>query len=498
MNNEQDIETTVHVALHEAARSTPAAPDLAQRLIKNATSGHRTVVSLPSTRRFTIPLLAAAACIMVIAGIVLGTGLAADRRTIPAATVQSAPSLTQQETGSPTGGQSGPLAGNSSIGAATSLAPISGTGRQSSPSTGRVRPLTVLPRATGVPQGFRAASLDFQDARTGWAIGDAKCPSESKTSCPALIRTQTGGASWQRLSVPQGLASATIGIGCEIGTPTDVPCVNRVSFADERVGYLWSYGMTFVTSDGGASWKKDPTAAHTNRLLVFGSHVVRVRQQQLRTPSHPVAPSVIETAPVGTDTFTAISLPWSGTAGNFDLLTAGDRTLFVVGDDGSGGAQYFRTTDAKNWERWIIGDPCGAARPSPYGPTGALDGSLIFQCGDGLRVAAGGSKTVGRLRPVPIANTEVQWWIDAAASAKDFAVVSEQADEAGRSMTSWYRTRDGGATWDVPATFGDTSPTRGPGSSLVLVPGAGFGTTPLGDALLFSFDGGSSWQSRSF
>lgn len=497
MNNEQDIETTVRVALHEAARSTPAAPDLAQRLITNATSGNRTVVYLPSARRFTIPLLAAAACMVVIAGIVLGTRFAADRTTTPPATV-STPSPTRHETGSPTGSQSAPQAASSSIGAATSPAPKSGTGGQSSPATGRVGPVTVLPTATGVPQGFRAAALDFQDARTGWAIGDAKCPSESKTSCPALIRTETGGASWHRLSVPQGLASATIGIGCEIGTPTDVPCVNRVSFADERVGYLWSYGMTFVTTDGGASWKKDATAAHTNRLLVFGSQVVRVRQEQLPTPSQPVAPSVIETAPVGTDTFTAISLPWSGTAGNFDLLTAGDRTLFVVGDDGSGGAQYFRTTDAKNWERWIIGDPCGAARPSPYGPTGALDGSLIFQCSDGLRVAAGGSKTVGRPRPVPIANTEVQWWIDAAASAKDFAVVSEQADEAGRSMTSWYRTRDGGATWDVPVTFGDTSPTRGAGSSLVLVPGAGFGTTPFGDALLFSFDGGSSWQSRSF
>lgn len=67
MSNDTNFENTVREALRGAARSTPATPDLAERLIANATSGTRRVVSLRSARRFTIPLLAAAACIVVIA-----------------------------------------------------------------------------------------------------------------------------------------------------------------------------------------------------------------------------------------------------------------------------------------------------------------------------------------------------------------------------------------------------------------------------------------------
>lgn len=170
MTNEHNPETTVREVLQTVSTLTPVAPDLAERLIANASSGRTAVAPLRLARRFTIPLLAAAACIVVIVAVVVGGRFAADRSVDPPAVIQPKPTVAP-----PTGGQSS---------AATSAAHStseSSTSNGSAQTEGQgASPVRQLPPATGAPDGFRVAAVNFMDSITGWALGDAHCATGTK------------------------------------------------------------------------------------------------------------------------------------------------------------------------------------------------------------------------------------------------------------------------------------------------------------------------------
>lgn len=143
-----------------------------------------------------------------------------------------------------------------------------------------------------------------------------------------------------------------------------------------------------------------------------------------------------------------------------------------------------------DWESVTVGPTCN----SSFGPVGAPDGSLIFDCSGTVRVLAANSKTVGPPRAIAPAAVE-NYRMEGIQSAKEFVLVADGTDEAGRTVSSWFRTVDGGVTWRAPVRFPDAFPGY---ANLVTVAGGLLGISTDKAALQFSLDGGTTWQSRTF
>lgn len=171
MTNEHDLETSVRGVLQTVSKLTPVAPDLAERLIANASSGRQAVVPLRLARRFTFPLLAAAACIVVIVAVVLGGKFAADRSVNPPAVIQPTPTVAPPTGGPSSAATSAPSSSGPSASRASTSNGATGPGSTTIGSSKTSRqansPVTVLPPSTGAPDSFRAVALDFLDARRG-------------------------------------------------------------------------------------------------------------------------------------------------------------------------------------------------------------------------------------------------------------------------------------------------------------------------------------------
>ncbi|MGI8416306.1 MAG: WD40/YVTN/BNR-like repeat-containing protein, partial [Nakamurella sp.] len=470
MTNEQDFESTVRGALHDVAVATPPAAGLADRLIANASRSGAAVPPLRRSRRYTVPLLAAAVCILLIVGIVLGNHfLSSGRSTTPPATVQPTPTHSVASTGSRDTPSTATGSTATSVSRTTTVRSTSG--RTTAPDTKASNPpwLTALPASTGAPSGFHASSLDFSDINTGWVIGDAQCPSSDQTGCPALIHTTDGGKTWKQLSVPKGLSSATVGKGCAVGDSDASPCVDRVTFAKERVGYLWGTNRTYLTIDGGSSWTTVPHSQGTFSFVAFGD-----RALWIRNPSGDLTSSTlpnIESAPLGSTAFTQVAFPGvlgDHYGGDLMLVPAGKHALFAIRTSGPRSQQVMRSVDGSSWQQWASGDLCGGGLiggPFPAAaPIGALDGSLLIGCsgskGDYLKVAAAGSKTFGPLRKLPAVDPSAgtsSIYVAAARSSTDFSVAVLSPDGPAY-RTHWYRTRDGAASWAAPLEFPDAFP----------------------------------------
>ncbi|NNG34513.1 hypothetical protein [Nakamurella aerolata] len=171
-------EQQLRQGMRTIAVANPPADDFADRLIANAEAGRPAVTPLRSrstSRRWTIPLLAAAC---VVAVVVVTTKLNADdQRNLPPA-VPVAPSSS-----------TAPSAVTSSV----ALQP------------GVKNPVLLrqVPAATGVPRGFRAESLSFSDANNGWVIGQAPCEADAAKVCPTLLATTDQGASFSTVPLPK-------------------------------------------------------------------------------------------------------------------------------------------------------------------------------------------------------------------------------------------------------------------------------------------------------
>lgn len=463
------------------------------------------VVPLRSARRFTVPLLAAAACIVLILGIVLGNQLlSSGQSNRPPATVQPTPTHLATRTMS---SESRSAAPGTTTSTATRNAPQTSGAAGSIPSW-----LKQLPASTGAPHGFHPASIDFTDVNTGWVIGDAKCPTGDQTGCPALIHTTDGGTTWKQLSVPRGPSSSTVGTGCAIGQAVDTPCVDGVAFAGDRVGYLWSGNRTYVTNDGGTSWTDIPKSQGTANFLVFGNRAIRTRYPSGDLQGGP--PPIIESAPLGATAFTVVPFPGAvadhyGTGSM--IAAAGKHAVFAVRVSGPHTEQIIRSQDGASWRQWASGDLCGGGLTGggfpAADPIGALDGSLLIGCSgtngsNYVKVSAAGSKTFRKLRKLP--GTELlSVYFGAATSATDFSVATIRTDGAFQP-TSWYRTHDGGASWIVPLAFpqgfaGQPRTSMNPAFPLDQVSGGIFALAAGPQSELeFSLDGGASWQIRSF
>ena len=162
-------------------------------------------------------------------------------------------------TGGP-GGRSGPAA------------PVAG-----STTAAPVRPPAVLPvpsaapppATRGVPASFQARSLTNVGGGHLYALGNAGC---GKRTCPTLVGSRDGGASWTLVSTfpdatpareddPTGVVQARTALG-------------EVRFATPQMGWVYGGGLK-VTRDGGQTWRDVPhEGATTLDLETDGTSLV--------------------------------------------------------------------------------------------------------------------------------------------------------------------------------------------------------------------------------
>src|SRR5256885_331792 len=90
----------------------------------------------------------------------------------------------------------------------------------------------------GVPAGFVPSSTSWIGDNTGFVLGFAPCADKQ---CPALVRTNDGGATWRAVAAPS------------------VPLISvdrraRVQFANARDGVITDGQGMWVTHTGGLAW----------------------------------------------------------------------------------------------------------------------------------------------------------------------------------------------------------------------------------------------------
>ena len=152
----------------------------------------------------------------------------------------------------------------------------------------------------GVPASFRARSLTNVGGGHLYALGNAGC---GKRTCPTLVGSRDGGASWTLVSTfpdatpareddPTGVVQARTALG-------------EVRFATPQVGWVYGGGLK-VTRDGGQTWRDVPhEGATTLDLETDGTSLVVTSANgcDAQSCSGPLIVSRADLPPVGP--------PWS-------------------------------------------------------------------------------------------------------------------------------------------------------------------------------------------
>ena len=462
MNNRpvsDEFDVIVRHALEDVSDAVRPERDLATRLITNAKEGRPAVVRRAARRqakRWALPLLAAASIAILAAGGAIAANLLADDH-------HAQP--------------------------------------QHSNSVPTPNPSPTVTKPPAVPH-FRAADVYFSDAQHGWALGDALCDSGSKTDCPTLLVTTDGGAAWHPLSVPRGLVSSldmTTG-SCNTNGGIAGPCVNQVLFATESDGYLWGLHEFYWTTDGGRTWTRetDPVSGEPGNyeMVVAGSRAIRLAPNQQCSAG---CPGEIETAPVGSADW-QLSTPAAGEIGYYTsgLDVVGDHVLLFAGETATNTSTgIWRSGDGgRSWHH-VAQDVCGVPRDinndrfMGTGSFAADNGALVVNClGARARVAAPGSTDFTAVPgPAGVRGSDV-----VAAESEDVmtAVHASRRDQSGLSHSyTFYRTTDGGSSWQVAGTISALEWKFRSGSF-------GYGMSLDRTGWLVTSDGGRTWTPGSF
>lgn len=402
MNDDVDVESALRASLAEHAARAPIGDDLADRILDMVDRP----VDLPSApaRRWsawTLPLIASGAVAAAVAAVLVGVAVSRQGADQPAVTATThLPSPTTSGTAAPTS-------------APTSPAPTS----------------VVLPPPSGLTD-VHLQDLTFVGATDGWGLGSATCTTGASGLCTAMVRTTNGGLTWQSM---RGPAANVPGV-----QDCADPCVTGLRFADDQIGYAYGPSAFFMTTDGGASWQREPGGA--TQLASLDGTVLRTGSLTSGSTAQ-----TLSTAANGSTQFTPVALAgapggreFNGIfrAANFAYLTA------IPAAGGLAGELLASTDDGRTWHS--RGNPCaGLAQTDLAAISGAADGAVLVECSlhqpdaavpsSQVRLSTDGGATFGSAHPAPNSDQAV-------------AVASAQAIfySDGPSL---YRSTDGGTSW---------------------------------------------------
>jgi len=429
--------------LRQEASTVTSPPDAWERY---AEPGNVTAIGRARARRLWLGVpagLIGAAALIALVVMVSGSG---HRATSVAAGPRPASSAA-----APTGaGGSGSAPQAAASGGVAAGAGASGAGAAA--------PSPVGPPGGPVPAGFRASSVTFVSASTGWVLGTAPC---AKAPCSAVLRTADGGHSW-------------------VGIPAPPAAVTAVRFADPLNGWAWGDSL-WSTHDGGATWGR------VSLLAAPGSAVTA-----LEASGGSVQAAIfdgnghirIESSPVGSDVWKLASVVLGAGAGpvphtevvlqgNTGWLVQVDRTVVA-------GA---RLVDGQ-WQAWTppcstVEGPAALAASSPTDFAAVCDvGEWSTPQGEHLFTSSdGGASFAASPVAVPVSGVSV-----VASPAPSTIVVA-----GGTGLEASF---DGGHTWAKVA--------GGPPWADMGFTTASQGVAVSNGGVLMTHDGGHIWSPVSF
>jgi photosystem II stability/assembly factor-like uncharacterized protein len=249
------------------------------------------------------------------------------------------------------------------------------TGPSATPS-GSGHPSAAQPGPSGpVPPGFTAFDLTWVSLKEGWALGTAPC---ATAPCTSLLRTTDGGKTWVGIHPP--VAELTETGSCATSA---TPCVSSLRFANAEVGYAFGPNALFMTVDAGSTWQRQPGSALS--LEIADGTALR-----LSSLCEPGCPLTVQSAPVGTDNWTAKGLPQGGRSASGELVRVGSEVLVADYGNPAGGASnetsvlFVSTDDGSHWS--TIAEPCpqgtvtGVGENDTRAVTIAPDSSISVLC----------------------------------------------------------------------------------------------------------------------
>ncbi|HEV7193161.1 MAG TPA: hypothetical protein VGN35_08125 [Jatrophihabitantaceae bacterium] len=406
MSEHRDIEEALRASLAEHARQAPTGAGLVDDIVAAAARPRPTDIRRARQwGTWTLPLIAAGAVAAVAVALVGVTQLhhSANKPGPPAGVTHSVLPPNPVTTG---------------------------------PSPTSVATTNAGPPSPNGGKNFMVTDVSFVGDTHGWALGTANCFTGLGV-CTELLRT-TDGASWHVLTNPP--VNITQVNGCTSR------CAQGIRFATDQIGYAFGQNVFFMTTDGGAHWVQQPGGAAA--LETLDGNVIRVS-----TTCSPGCPYTVQTAPIGTSTWTTVPLPGTqaGMNSGVALVRTGQRAFIDVFGHVSGGASdarsvmYSSIDDGASWSR--RGEPCPQTTPSGADTevdstelASAADGSVTLLCtprvlADSFTITStdGGQTFVRGAGGIGAHGGAVL----GAASASTLFVSSDVL----------YRSTDGGATW---------------------------------------------------
>ncbi len=409
---EDDFERELRASLAENAKQAPRGDFLAERIIHLAQTP--TPSRPPHWRSWLLPVVAAAAVLAVIAGVLTASHVrsrsTADRPDLP-----PSPAPASSTTAAPSPASS----------SATVVPP---------PIKSSVTPESS--RATSTPsalRGFRVIDLTFVSADEGWALGSADCISDPSKTCSAIQHTIDGGQHWT--SVPTHFDVPATDPTCQS------ECVQHLRFAYSEHGYAYGSGAFYSTSNGGQTWTQEPGVGVTDLAAMDGT--------VMRIAATTAGVWTLQVAPIGSSDWQPITLPESNGIGPPAPVsitrTAGHRVYVVayLGSGMPGTGVYSSTDDGATWTRTpvnedgisVVAGLDGSALVLTYDHQGGIPG----QTGWSLDLSSDGGATFRQFRPTTGVGRPISVGI---VSSKVLFYATD----------ALYRSANAGATWTKVAS----------------------------------------------
>jgi hypothetical protein len=385
----------------------------------------------------------------------------------------------------------------SSVAAGQSSAATQTRGGRSESSSAASAPTSLPPP---VPANFRASSVTFVGADTGWVIGQAGTPGQCATVyCTSVARTDNAGRTW--IGVPAPLT----------GAPAGATGVSQIRFLNLQDG--WAFGPElFVTHTGGKTWAPvDTQGLRVTDLETVGNRVFGLFASCTgggQAFAAQCTSFTLYSSPASSENWKPVG---AATTGLTDGAASEAASLVLTGSRGyllaPGGALYAGPVDGSAaWQRaGSLLSSCTVGPPQPDGqPSGALLGAvnaeeLLLAC-----TSASGSGTQEK-RILSSPNGGISWLQMSTAPAAGIAssLAASPSESVILGTDQGIDLLPAGAIAWRMATLTRGGVGAGPAGGFGFVgmttdkQGVALPADPSSGTVWFTYDGGQSWQASA-